>query len=115
MRQAKTTAGDLHQNFAGLVLFVDRIDEVVVDGFDRRRVVLLTHEALGAVHGVARVELPLPLGGVADEFIALVVHRIDGRNGVLAAPVGDELYPLVGPLHDGRAGVGRTEVNHDDS
>ena len=49
------------------------------------------HQALGAVDGVLRVELPLALGLVADELVALVVDREDRRDGVLAALVGDEL------------------------
>jgi S1-C subfamily serine protease len=43
-------------------------------------------EALGGVQGVARVELPLALRLVADELVALVVDREDGRDVV--TPVG---------------------------
>ena len=64
------------------------------------------HEALGRVHGVARVELPLALGLVPDELVALVVDGEDGGDDELAPLVGDEIdVPLL--LDDRGATVGR--------
>src|SRR5690606_24766514 len=90
---------------------------VVRDGLLHRTddVTAVVHpdQALGAVDGVARVELPLALRLEADELIALVVDGEDGGDGVLAALVGDEL-DVPAFLDDRRARVRRAEVDADD-
>ena len=70
-------------------------------------------EPLGGVEGVARVELPLPLGLVADELVPLVVDGEDRRDDEVAALVGDELH-LARLAGHGGAGVGGAQVDPDD-
>src|SRR6185436_6028083 len=70
-------------------------------------------EPLAAVHGVLGIELPLALRLVTDELVALLVDGEHRGHRVVATLVGDELdRAILG--HDGRAGVGRSEVDADD-
>src|SRR5512144_1981425 len=70
-------------------------------------------EPLRRVERVLRVELPLPLRLVAEQLVALLVDRVDRRDRVVAALVGDELHLPVA-VGDGAAGVRGPEVDADD-
>jgi hypothetical protein len=95
--------------FALLQLVRDRLlhhlDDVALIG--------ASYQPLRGVHGVARIELPLPLRLVADELIALFVNGEDRGDDELSTLVGDQL-DAAGGLDDRRARVGRAEVDPDD-
>ena len=74
--------------------------------------VTASHEPLDRVDRVLGVRDGLPLGGLADEDVALVGECDDaGRRGVTFL-VGDDLD--FAPFHDRDARVGRAEVDADD-
>jgi hypothetical protein len=51
---------------------------------------------------------------VADQLVALVIDRVDRRDGVLTAAIRDELHFLLGALDHCGAGVGGSEIDADD-
>jgi hypothetical protein len=69
-------------------------------------------EALGRVDGALGVGHRLALGDRADEDLALLVPRHDGRRDAVALLVDDDLGLLA--LHDGDDRVGGSEVDADD-
>ncbi len=115
--QRHVLPGDLDGD---LLVVVRRLHAVLHDLLHRLHDVgggAAPHQALAPVDGVPRVELPLALGLVADELVALVVDREDRRDRVLAALVGDELHvrlPVLVPIDPGGAAVGGAEVDTDD-
>ena len=90
----------------------DLVGESTQQIVHHRRLELPPDEALGAVDGVPRVDQHLPAGGMADEQLALVAHRDDGRNRVVALSRGNDERLAV--LHHRRAGVGGAQVDPDD-
>jgi hypothetical protein len=96
----------------GLALGADDLEgpqlHVVLDGRVRKPP---ADQALRVVHGVARVEGSLVLGGVADEALAIREGDVRGRHAVTLV-VGNDLHLAV--LVDADARVRRAEVDADD-
>ena len=70
---------------------------------------LAAHEALDRKNGVLRIGDGLALGGLADETLAGLGERDDGRRRACAFGV-FENYRFAA-LHDGHAGVGGAQID----
>ena len=69
-------------------------------------------QALGAVHCLGGIELPLAFGFVANELVALVVDREDRRHSVVAALVGNDFdRAFVGSICSARVRGAEIDAN----
>jgi len=89
----------------------DRIGEVLAGVPDLGVVPLGANEPLDRVDRLRRVRDRLALGDLADEPLAVLGERDDRRGGPRPLAVRDDLGRP--ELDDGRAGVGRPEVDAD--
>ena len=100
----------VHFHFHGGVA-VGGLDDFVGDAFDflLHFVEFAAHEALDGIDRVARVGDGLALGGFADEPLAALGERDDGRRGALA--FGIFQHERLAAFHDRHAGVRGAQIN----
>ena len=70
-----------------------------------------TDEALDREHGVLRIGHGLALGGLADQHLAVLGKRDDGRRGAITLAVLDDAR--LAAFHDGDAGIGGSQIDAD--
>ena len=78
---------------------------------DDRIVVAAADQALDREEGVFGIGDRLALGRLADEALAVLGEGDDGGRGARAFRILDDLGVLA--VHDGDAGIGRSEVDTD--